>query len=566
MTPSRKLYSTLTFVILLCVATVWVQWFLAARRTPLSFDDAYMFERYAHNIRAGLGMSWNLDGHHTYGPTSLLWAFCILVISYLPFGMWTQLVLASWLCAFAAVTAIAWAVARNAQSPLFRGSTFRVLPWVVVPLSLTLGGTAILAKHATTGMETMLATALLGGLCGLTLRWCRTEQVPSWTVGLLGFLTYLARPEAALVAMLLPALAFFLLPEKKQSLSRLIVALGTLFALILAELAVCRAYFGTVVPLSVYMKGKHAYLGYRGVWHPEFLLAVFLAAMAVYLGLLVLLSTRADRKLLVVFLLPALAVFAYLGTVTQIMGFEARYYMPYAALLIVPALLLLDARLVAREQQGTENLPSLLSVRSLTFVVLVVALLGLSTEAAQNKLRHLEHHHREEYDDADLAMAAAHPLPYVGWDTAMQQVTDLLVAPLPKGVSVAATEVGYLGAAAPNANVVDIAGLNDTEIALHGFDMQRFMKRKIDLIWMPNSDYTQQRGVMFADPAFLAQYDLYADAANYGLAIRKDSPFHAQIEAALARYWAVTYPGTRPEDFLVTHASWSGQHHMIYNE
>ena len=38
-------------------------------------------------------------------------------------------------------------------------------------------------------------------------------------------------------------------------------------------------------------------------------------------------------------------IFAYLGTVTQIMGFDSRYYVPYTPLIIVPALL--DARSLA---------------------------------------------------------------------------------------------------------------------------------------------------------------------------------------------------------------------------
>ena len=69
-----------------------------------------MFLRYAHNIRHGFGFSWNLDGVHTYGPTSLLWSFCALLLSYLPTDPWTQLLLGSWFFSIAAVLAMAWAV------------------------------------------------------------------------------------------------------------------------------------------------------------------------------------------------------------------------------------------------------------------------------------------------------------------------------------------------------------------------------------------------------------------------------------------------------------------------
>jgi hypothetical protein len=147
----------------------------------------------------------------------------------------------------------------------------------------------------------------------------------------------------------------------------------------------------------------------------------------------------------------------------------------------------------------------------------------------------------------------------------MQDITDDLIAPLPPGTTVAATEVGYLGERASRINVIDLAGLNDTDIALHGFNMSRFLQRKPDLIWMPNTDYTYQRGIMFSDPAFLAQYNLYADAGNYGIAVRKDSPVRAQIDHQLSIFWSKLYPGTNPSSYLVHSVTWTGLKHTIAN-
>ena len=141
----------------------------------------------------------------------------------------------------------------------------------------------------------------------------------------------------------------------------------------------------------------------------------------------------------------------------------------------------------------------------------------------------------------------------------MTQITDDLIAPLPPGVTVAATEVGYLGFRAAHANVIDLAGLNDTDIALHGFSLPALLARKPDLIWMPNIEYTWQRGLMVADPAFLQQYDLYASAASYGIALRKDSPYRAAIDHQMTLYWAKAYPGTRMADYHVQAAHWTAQ-------
>lgn len=147
----------------------------------------------------------------------------------------------------------------------------------------------------------------------------------------------------------------------------------------------------------------------------------------------------------------------------------------------------------------------------------------------------------------------------------MKDITDILIAPLPPGTTVAASEVGYLGDHASRVNVIDLAGLNDTDIALHGFNISTFLARKPDLIWMPNDAYTYQRGVIFSDPAFLAQYDLYAGAGNYGIAIRKDSPARPQIEQRFNVFWSQVYPGTDPANYLVHSATWSGLKHSVLN-
>jgi hypothetical protein len=309
------------------------------------------------------------------------------------------------------------------------------------------------------------------------------------------------------------------------------------------------------------MKGHHAYLGFREVWYPSLLLIAFLSALQLFLAALILLTRRRDLRLLLACLVPPAAVFAYLGTVTQIMGFNSRYYVPYLPLIVIPTLLILDRRLTAAEPQ-----PFPLRTRAALSALLLLVFLLFSSEAVQAKFRQLEHGSHTEYDAPQLTVAATQPLPVTDWQTTMLAVTDDLAVALPPNTTLAATEVGYLGQRASQLNIIDLAGLNDTDIALHGFNMARFLARKPDLIWMPNSDYTYQRGLMFSDPAFLAQYDIYAGAAGYGLAVRKDSPVRPQIDHQLAVFWARLYPNTNPADYLVHTATWSGQKHSVPND
>jgi hypothetical protein len=547
----RRLYNLAAAVLLVKVAGEWLQNLWVSQRQPLLFDDAYMFARYAVNIRHGLGLSWNLNGVHTYGPTSLLWAWVVLLLSYLPIGTWKMLTLGSWLCSVGAVVAIAWAAARNARSEFF-SSTWRVLPIV----ALTLAATSVFSGNAVTGMETMLATLLAAVFLGLALAWRRGEARPE-VVAMAGLLLFLARPESAIVVVLLPILLFFLLPGPALPKRSLAIVLGVFLVGVLLDLFLCRLYFKTAFPLSFYMKSRHAYEGYREIWHPELLLMGFLAGCQLYLVVLVLLARRHDWRLIACCTVPALAVFAYLATVTQIMGFNSRYYAPYLAFFIVPALLVVDRWFATEDAAVEERWPRhTLAVRSCVAVLLMVCFLGLSSESAQAKIRRMEAKSHFEYEPAHLEVAARAPLPTQNWDVMMADITDLLVAPLPRGVTVGASEVGYLGSRATQVNVIDLAGLNDTDIALHGFDMASLMSRKPDVLWMPNASYTYQRGLMFADPALLEQYDVYADAANYGLAVRKDSPFRQQIDQQMQVFWKAVYPGYDMADYKVKSATW----------
>jgi hypothetical protein len=321
-------------------------------------------------------------------------------------------------------------------------------------------------------------------------------------------------------------------------------------------------YFHTPVPLSFMMKSRHGYEGFREVWHPELLMTAFLGACELYLAAMVMLARRRDVRLIVCCVAPVVVTFAYFGTVTQIMGFSARYYAPYFALLAVPALLVVDGWFT--ESEGEESWPDgSLLVRGCVTAVMLVCFFALSSEGVQAAVRRAEHRAHFEYDDAELTTAATAPLPLQPWQTAMAEVTDLLVAPLPKGATVAATEVGYLGRFAPQVNVIDLAGLNDNEIALHGFKTQELLARRPDLIWLPNTDYTYQRGLMMGDPEFLRGYELYAGAADFGVAVRKDSPLRPQMEKQMQVFWTAAYPGYVMKDYVVSAAKWSGQKHEV---
>jgi hypothetical protein len=550
----RKGANVIASLLVVALAAYAVRQLSMAFKVPLIFDDSYMFYRYAMNIRHGLGMSWNLDGVHTYGETSLLWGVVILLLTYLPLSIPHLLIFGSWVCGAGAVFAMAWAVAQNAQSGLMK-STWRVLPMVAIPLAIS----PIYVANSLTGMETMLAAMLLSIFVGLALSWESGHLQPHW-LSLAAIALFLTRPESALPVLLLP---FLMVLFGRGSKRGFLIFAGLLFIGILLDLLVCKIYFGTPLPLSFYMKSGHAYEGYHRTLHPLSNALEMFANCGLFLAVILMWTRRSEWKMVLSFLIPMLLTFAYLCTVTQIMGWKARYYVPYFAFFVVPALLLVDKRVEDSEKgranawSGNTALALGCGAISLVFIVPAVrgpGVIGL-LEAADMSLERRPY----VYDPVSIEMAARKPLPRKVWFDNIHGLGDVLLAPLPSGATIAASEVGYLGAADLHGNVIDIAGLNDNQIALHGFNMDALLKRAPDIIWMPHSDYTYQLGVMLTDPGLLSQYDFYAGVADYGIALRKDSPIRPQIDRQMAILWRDFYPGYKMQDYKVTSTSWSGR-------
>jgi hypothetical protein len=120
-----------------------------------------------------------------------------------------------------------------------------------------------------------------------------------------------------------------------------------------------------------------------------------------------------------------------------------------------------------------------------------------------------------------------------------------------------------LGDLDPQGNVIYLGGFHDSEIALHGFNAEAFLARKPDLIWMPHTDYTYQRGLLFTSPTLLRDYTIIDGAATYGLAIRKDSPYRTQIDAAVQTMWNKRYEGYPMSDYIVHSVRWDTSTHLL---
>ena len=255
--------------------------------------------------------------------------------------------------------------------------------------------------------------------------------------------------------------------------------------------------------------------------------------------------------------IPLALILLYLLTVLQVMGIFTRYDIPYCELIILPALLVLDDAICGYETDERKHFALFSFNRFLGLIAAVFLLATISIQARTPRWNDVVLGKWHVYEQPVLTYAAIQPLPTMNGTVAIQSIANDFVRALSAGTSLAATEVGYVGAVAPQVDVLDMAGLNDPAIALHGFDVTRFLERKPDILWLPHIDYTYQRGVLLTDPELLRQYTVYAGAFSYGLAIRKDSPRRDAIDAALQRAWAQAYPGYDIGQYVVQKVTWS---------
>lgn len=512
-------------------------WLCRAWVRTLTFDDAFMFYRYALNVRHGLGVSWNPDGVPTYGMTSLLWIWFVLPATALPLSPGHALQVLSWLVGAAALVTMAATVVHHARSDLLR---FPPLAFSAVALPLALN--PVFAFHLTTGMDTVVSLLANAALVFETLEYVeRPIAARALATGTLAFVAVLARPDNGVCALGVPLLTWMLLPGRKRWED--LVGLSALpVALIGAELLLCKRYFGVPVPLGFYAKSLHTYAGFQSSEN-----AVHYAYMAVscalpYVGVLGATLMRRRWRTIAAFLLPVAVTTIYLLTVRQVMGFGGRYYIPFLPFVVVPALISVDE--AAAEGTATG--------RRLIAGIAIAAVLYVALRPLELRGERLYRHWVVSPPIAvpSLPVAATRPLESQ-YNPIKQPGIAQVVAALPRGSVVAATEVGYLGSVGPDVTIIDLAGLNDTQIATRGFSMDGLLARAPDLIWLPHSHYTGMRAVMLADPRLFERYAVFAGVFGYGIAIRRDSPSRRVIEEALQKEWPKLYPSRNLADYVV---------------
>ncbi len=494
---------------------------------PTTPDDAYMYLRYADNLLDGKGFAWNSDGIQTYGVTSLPYLLAVTAARALHLSGGGLLMLLSWVFGGLFFVPVVLACRTVVKTRSLRSVTL-----LIVLCSAPVVWQAMTRTHALSGMDTTMSTLgnallVLGVLSQLT----QPSRRRFMLMCLAAYTSYVIRPDNLLYAVFVPTLGLLLLTPRRAEAVKFLAVLA---ALVLLDLATKRAIFGSALPLSAYVKQAGYYTGYAGArtWNPVAYLREFSLSILLYLGALVLLTRRHHARLLAVLLGPVALTFLYYFTVVQVMGQGARFYYPSLPFWIVSTVLILDDAL-ANEFRGFQ-------FRAVVPRILIAGALSVGLWGAMPRAANL--YAEIVYGPWPDVGLRNRKLPLLGGRKAKEAV-GRFASRLPTGTVMTATEVGFLGAAAPQVTIIDLAGLNDNELARRGFSMSYVLGRKPDVVWFPHYDYVSMIRSMLATDSFWRDYDYYCEAYDYGIAVRKDSRLRHALMDGLDRGWNEAYGG-----------------------
>jgi hypothetical protein len=490
------------------------------------FDDAFMFVRYAENILAGNGYSWNA-GEPIYGNTSILYTYIIAANTWL-FGKYLSI---SWILISASIVFgigflihLQMGLGRHVESPFLKNHliiALITLPFIVFPL--------IYGFHISTGMETTLSLFLHSIFVFSTLRVFKEKSdsfIGLLAVSITGYLLFLTRPDNAIVVALFPVI--LLASVKKWALIRNYVLIMIL--LIGIDSLVKYAAFGEILPLSFYAKKSGFTEGYTAkyFWNPIKYITQMSAYLLPYILAISLFVRKKSIFFLLAFLLPLALTFGYYFTFDQIMGFNARLYFPFLPYLIVPAILLMDNALldIKKGDQSLWNFNALISKTSVVIVFLLITVFS--------KYRFIN-----QYESWAIKTGNKNAIPIENLEQrkfnrekSIIIISDWLKE-FPDDFVFGATEHGYISGDNPTKTILDFSGLHNRYIAKHGYDESVLRANPPDFIWMPHQDLTVLHFKIRTGQFFQDNYEYIPNYFAFGCAIRKDSQYYDALKAKM---------------------------------
>jgi len=238
-------------LILLVVCTAAVYY---ARHVYAPCDDTYIYLVYAKNLFAGNGLTYN--GTNVQGFTSTLWMAVLVLGGLLPVGLPRA---AESLSVVSGIVLMFVAYSAGRRAGLSPGRA------LITPVLLA--GTFDLVFYMSSGMETVFFTVMVVASSAFILTDAPERSLRGRALPVVLALLMLARPDGALVAMVV----LVYLGMATKDWRALVRPIAVTAAIMLPVLIALRLYYGSWLPNTYYAKAGAGLAnigqGWRYFWH-----------------------------------------------------------------------------------------------------------------------------------------------------------------------------------------------------------------------------------------------------------------------------------------------------------
>lgn len=490
-----------------------------------------MFIRYIDHIKSGGGFSWNY-GEPSYGCTSITYTLFLVFLKSIT-DLFVTLS-SEGLLQFAAFISFIFAIyflILSIQLTISNKSlqfVFHIVLGIIIFMPS-------IYYNIHNALDTMASMFALSWLSYCWLSYASNSDLKRLMIGIISsILAFEIRPDNGIYALFIPTLTFFYIYHyKRDSLKTNHLKLFySIFCFTLGiGLLLKWIYFGSPLPLSFYIKNNNYYSGYimQHIWNPFIYLKIFIQEFVWILLLpLILFFNKKNTEQSLIFILPFLVMVLYYFSVNQIMGNDARFYIPSLPILFSGVLVLCSNTEFEIKKIKSPLLWLLIAITFLSprflqevgykiYKPYIQNKTMLEAEPYLEKIQYFEHKKHQTLDWNDAIY---------GVENILSQMNDSLIF--------AATEYGYLGAKFPRMKIFDLAGLHNKSVALNGFTENELKLNHPDFIWMPHFYYTGLYYQLTQCEYFKSNYIFHPFVLNYGVAILKTSRFKTQLERLIA--------------------------------
>jgi hypothetical protein len=508
-----------------------------------AWDDSYFFKRIGLNILEHGSAAWNVADGPVYGNTSQSFQLVALVPLLIAADHYIAII--KLLSALSLVGLFAMYV-RATRTLVADGSPAERALALGVALLAASAPYVLLLVHS--GMETCLAFVVIA-INLLAIRRGAATRRDAAAVVASTVLVYLTRPDA--VAISLVSLALYHGLRDRRVPWRILLLCGLALA---AVLGLSQLYFGTPFPLAFYLKSRAL-----TVYTADFVRLDHVYKVRNLLGLLVMAAPLVyvaahGRSAWTAAMLACFALFSvyhYFSTI-EVMGSYARFYLPG---LVPLALAAIEA--APRLRQRSRPLVAILFCALYALGVFCLYRYRLIYDVKNQLISRV-------YGDLYVGYALAAIVLLVGarlraaavaalagvpiliaavtglpaprprllsdrelLDRHIERPTTLrgiraVEACIPQPLHLYHTEIGVPGVLFHDSTVTDMAGLMDTQIALHGMDFDaRCTRDRPEVIFLPHRNYRSLRD-QIARGTCIRDYQRVVRDSSSPLYIRKD--------------------------------------------